>query len=389
MVAALCTLLSLAFACAPERIGSRFLDATADALPAKDASIHSMAAEAFDADGDGDLDIAVAVEFGTNRLLVNDGRGRFTDGSGAFPPHRPGDHEDVAAADYDADGDPDLIFYGEDDKAAAYFLREGARYIDATGRLPSRGTANAVVATDVDGDGDADLVVGNNGRDFVLVNDGAGGFADESVRLPADGDVTQDIAAADIDGDGHVDLLFGNEDGNQLYRNDGSGHFTAMPLPLRPAPEETRDADLVDIDTDGDLDIYFANVEIFAPDRDLQDRLLLNDGHGAFTDVTATHLPVDAEITMSAAFIDFDGDGDLDLLRGSFTLDDATDPVSAIVAFANDGAGRFTSEPGALPAVALANAFDLEVADFTGDGIADVFVASRGGADRLLIGLPR
>src|SRR5688572_22502933 len=44
MVAVLCTMLSLAFACAPELVGSAFLDATDEALPGKDSSIHSMAA---------------------------------------------------------------------------------------------------------------------------------------------------------------------------------------------------------------------------------------------------------------------------------------------------------------------------------------------------------
>lgn len=388
MLNVLCTMLSLAFACAPELIGSAFLDATGDALPSKDPAIHSMAAEAFDADGDGDFDIAIAVEFGTNRLLVNDGAGHFTDGSGLFPAHHPGDHEDVAAADYDGDGNIDLVFYGEDDRIAAYFLRHGNRYTDATGRLPSRGIANAVVAADIDADGDPDLVVGNNGPDFVLINDGAGTFTDESDRLPASDDVTQDIATGDVNGDGHIDLLFGNEDGNVLYLNDGTGRFAAEWLPFRTGPEETRDADLVDVDKDGDLDIYFANVEIFVPERDLQDRLLLNDGRGTFLDVT-TNLSRDAEVTMSAAFIDFDGDGDLDLLRGSFDLDTTTEPASHLLAFLNDGAGVFSIAKGAMPIVTYANAFDLEVADFTGDGVDDIFIASRGGADRLLVGLPR
>ena len=386
---ALCTLLSLAFACSPELVGIHFLDVTAEALPAKDPTIHSMGAEAFDADADGDLDLAIAVEFGVNRLLVNDGTGHFTDASDAFPDHPPGDHEDVAAADYDLDGDLDLVFYGEDDQVAAFFLRDGDSYTDATDRLPSRGVANAVVAADIDKDGDADLVVGNNGPDFVLVNDGSGVFADESDRLPAGTDVTQDIATGDVNGDGTIDLLFGNEDGNALYLNDGTGRFAAAPLPERATPEETRDADLVDVDWDGDLDIYFANVEIFVPDRDRQDRLLLNDGGAIFADVTATHLPEDAEITMTAAFIDFDGDGDLDLVRGSFDLDRTTHPASTLAALINDGTGRFTPARGIIPPVTVANAFDLEVADFTGDGIDDLFVASRGGADRLLVGLPR
>lgn len=391
MLQVLCSMLSLAFACAPELIGGAFLDATGDALPAKDPTIHSMAAEAFDADGDGDLDVAIAVEFGTNRLLLNDGTGHFSDGSDLFPPHPPGDHEDVAVADYDRDGDLDLVFYGEDDRIAAYFLRDGDRYTDATTRLPSRGVANAVVAADIDGDGDADLVVGNNGPDFVLVNDGVGNFSDESTRLPASSNVTQDIATGDVNGDGHIDLLFGNENGNVLYLNDGTGHFAADWLPLHAGPEETRDADLVDIDNDGDLDIYLANVEIFAPGRNLQDRLLLNDGRGNFLDATSAKLPRDSEVTMSAAFIDFDGDGDLDLLRGSFDLAHTTEPTTQLMALMNEGDGNFDhgGGKGALPIVTYANAFDLEVADFTGDGIDDVFIASRGGPDRLLVGLPR
>ena len=390
MLAVLCTMLSLAFPCAPELIGSGFLDATGEALPNKDPSIHSMAAEAFDAEGDSDLDIAIAVEFGANRLLINDGTGHFADGSYLFPGHPHGDHEDVAVADFDADGDLDLVFYGEDDKVAAYFLRDGERYVDATDRLPSRGIANAVAAVDVDKDGDADLVVGHSGPDFVLINDGTGPVTDESARLPTASNVTQDIATGDVNRDGFIDLLFGNEDGNVLYLNDGSGNFYEGLLPMRARSEETRDADLVDVDNDGDLDIYFANVEIFVPDRDLQDRLLLNDGRGNFLDVTGSHLPRDNEVTMSAAFIDFDGDGDLDLLRGSFELEHTTNPASALFAVMNTGDGRFDEggAKGAMPIVTYANAFDLEVADFTSDGIDDVFVASRGGSDRLLVGLP-
>lgn len=391
MVPLLCSTLMLVFSCTPGALGDAFLDVTDEALPRKDIHIHSMGAEAFDADGDGDLDIVIAVEYGTNRLLLNDGTGRFKSGSKLFPEHPRGDHEDVAVADYDLDGDLDLVFYGEDDQVAAYFLRDGDRYTNATDRLPSRGIANAVVAADVDGDGDADLVVGNQGPDFVLINDGQGNFTDESDRLPANHDTTQDIAAGDVNGDGAVDLVFGNEDGNVLYINDGAGHFTAEWLPMRAGPEETRDADLVDVDNDGDLDIYLANVQIFVPDRDLQDRLLLNDGRGNFVDATAAKLPRDTEVTMSAAFIDFDGDGDLDLLRGSFDLEHNYDPNMQIMALMNEGDGTFDhgGGKGAMPIVTYANAFDMEVADFNGDGVDDVFIASRGGPDRLLMGIPR
>ncbi|OEO33134.1 hypothetical protein VW23_008100 [Devosia insulae DS-56] len=372
--------------CSPDTATPYFIDVSAEALPPKSGSPNAMGATAADLDGDGDADLAIAIELGSNRVLLNDGTGRFSEAPLDGPS---GDHEDVAVADYDGDGDLDLVFIGEDDQVLGYHLNDGvAGFTDVSDRLPNRATSNTVVTVDVDGDGDADLVTANAGPDFVWVNDGAGGFTDESAaRLPQYDDISQDIAVGDVDGDGDADLIFGNEEQNRFYLNDGAGRFADAPLPLRATPEETRDADLSDVDGDGDLDLYFANVRIFNADRDQQDRLLLNDGHGRFTDVTATHLSPDDELTTAAAFIDYDRDGDLDLIRGRMGDLGARRSDFVLLAFANDGAGHFTAAPGVVPPITGANAFDIELADFNGDGRPDLFVASRGGPDRLLIGL--
>lgn len=379
-------LVALGFACGPDTTTPYFID-IGELLPPKppDAS-HSMAASAADLDGDGDLDLAIAVEYGRNRVLLNDGSGRFSEGRLDGPS---GDHEDVAIADDDRDGDLDLVFVGEDDKVQGYHRNDGrANFTDVTELLPRRATSNTVVTADFDGDGAADLAVANAGPDFIWSNDGTGHFADESAtRLPGFDDVSQDIAVGDVDGDGDPDLAFGNEERNRLYLNDGAGRFSDAPLPRREAPEETRDVDLVDVDGDGDLDLYFANVRIFNADRDQQDRLLLNDGTGKFTDVTADHLVPDDERTTSAAFVDYDGDGDLDLIRGPMRAGDARLAGLALGAFSNDGTGKFSRAADVLPGSARANAFDLELADFNGDGKPDLFVANRGGPDRLLLGL--
>jgi hypothetical protein len=174
---------------------------------------------------------------------------------------------------------------------------------------------------------------------------------------------------------------------NKLYLDDGAGRFSEAPLPRRATPEETRDADLVDIDADGDLDAYFANVRIFNADRDRQDRLLLNDGGGTFADATERLVP-DDEVTMSSVFLDVDGDGDLDLIRGTFGSHSGDDWHFPLSAFRNDGSGRFVPAGDVLPASAMANAFDIEVADYNGDGKPDLFVCSRGGPDRLLLAIP-
>lgn len=372
--------------CSPETATPYFVDISAEALPPKPGSPNAMGASAADLDGDGDVDLAIATEYGANRVLLNDGAGRFREGPLDGPT---GDHEDVAVADYDGDGDFDLVFVGEDDQVLGYHINDGtAGFTDVSDRLPNRATSNTVVAADIDGDGDADLVVANAGPDFVWLNDGTGSFADESTsRLPQRDDISQDIAVGDVDGDGSADLIFGNEELNRLYLNDGAGRFADAPLPRRATPEETRDVDLADVDGDGDLDLYFANVRIFNADRDQQDRLLLNDGHGGFSDVTATLLEPDDELTTSVAFIDYDRDGDLDLIRGRMGDLGAKRSEFPLLAFANDGAGRFTQAPQVSPTIAGANAFDIEVADFNGDGRPDLFVASRGGPDRLLLGL--
>lgn len=372
--------------CTPETATPYFVDISAEALPAKVGSPNAMGATAADLDGDGDADLAIAIEYGTNRLLFNDGTGRFTEAPLDGPS---GDHEDVAVADFDGDDDLDLVFIGEDDQVVGFHLNDGTGgFAVVSDRLPNRATSNTVVAVDVDGDGDTDLVTANAGPDFVWINDGAGRFADESeARLPQQDDISQDIAVGDVNGDGDPDLAFGNEERNQLYLNDGGGHFSETALPRRSKPEETRDVDFVDIDADGDLDLYFANVRIFNADRDQQDRLLLNDGKGSFTDVTATHLVPDDELTTAVAFIDFDRDGDLDLIRGRMGDLRAEQSSYPLLAFANDSKGHLVSVADIVPQSAGANAFDIEVADFNNDARLDLFVASRGGPDRLLLGL--
>lgn len=366
----------------------RFRDATATHLADQPAGRKfSMAAAAADLDGDGDLDLAIASEFARNRVLFNDGDGNLTDLSEQRLAPIVGDHEDVAIADYDGDGDLDLVFVGEDDQVYGYHLNDGCgRFADVTDRLPRRGTSNAVVAGDYDSDGDPDLFIGNNGQNFLLMNDSAGRFVDATAeRLPAFNDITQDADAGDVDGDGDLDLVLGNEDDNVLLLNDGAGSFQVGDLPLRAGPEETRAAVLADVDGDGDLDIYFANTVLFTPGAEPQDRLLLNDGTGRFTDATAAHLPVEGDPTMTAAFVDYDGDGDLDLVTGSIgDLSGATarTPYRALL---NDGTGRFMPDPDALPPDTTGNGFDIVVADFDGNGADDLFLASRGGPDRLLL----
>ena len=361
--------------------GHLFVDVSDTHVPVTAGS--SMDAGAVDVDGDGDLDLVVAKEMQPNVLLLNDGTGRLVNASAGRIPQVVHDSEDVAVADFDRDGDLDVVTASEDDGVSEYYLNDGRGFFtDAGGRLPRRGVSNSVIAVDVDRDGDADLVFGNNGQNYLFLN-GGGHFTDHTAqRLPVDSDVTQDVEAGDVDGDGDLDLVMGNVGANRLLLNNGHGFFTeaeAGRLPLRAAGEETREADLADVDGDGDLDLYFANVS-FGTGADLQDRLLVNDGRGWFTDETAARIGRQTGYTLDAEFVDVDRDGDLDLVTA------LVNDVKPFRVSLNDGTGVFKEATGSvLPPGLTGHGIDVEVADFNGDGRKDLYLSNHSGRDRLLL----
>jgi hypothetical protein len=152
-----------------------------------------------------------------------------------------------------------------------------------------------------------------------------------------------------------------------------------------------------DYDNDGDPDLYLTN---YGPNR-----LYRNDGGGRFVDVTraAGAGLDDPRWSTSAAFSDYDADGDLDLFVVNyvdFTIAGSkvcSDPVGARDycgplqfrpvpdrLFRNNGKGSFTdvSEPSGITS---ANGSGLGVAgaDFNGDGRLDFYVANDGMPNQL------
>ncbi len=378
--------------CAADAVNTtRFIDVTNTHLPSADLLGLSMDARFADVDQDGDLDLVIANEFRPNLLLLNDGTGRFTNVSATHLPQTRRDSEDVGVADFDRDGDLDIVIVSEDDQVNELYLNDAqGKFSDASGRLPVTGVSNAVLVSDIDRDGDADILIGNNGQNVVLINDGAGFFTDATAqRLPPLDDVTQDIELGDADGDGDQDLLVGNEGANRLLLNTGSGFFrnaSAERIPLTSAPEETREADFGDVDGDGDLDILFANVRLFVSGAVRQNRLLINDGQGYFSDETAQRLPVDDDQSMDGDFVDMDADGDLDMITANLDSVSRLSANARYRVYTNDGQGVFIEDTDRFfSSEVVGNGLDIEAADVNGDGRWDVYLASRGGTDRLLL----
>lgn len=356
--------------------GQLFTDASAN-LPAA-ASGASMDVRAADLDKDGDPDIVLAREFQANVVLRNEGNGVFVNGTIGNLPQEVHDSEDVAIADFNADGNLDLVFCSEDDVSQGwtnvheYYLGDGMGHFTAAAYQPPDSEANAVITTDVNSDGLPDLIFGNDGIPNILINNGSGGFTTENDRVPPIARVTQDVLMLDADNDGDADMFLGNENGNLLYINDGTGHFsdeTALRLPVG-LNLETRKVAAGDVDGDNDLDIFLANVE-FIPGKDPQNRLFVNDGTGHFSDETATRLPTDTDHTIDAIFEDLDLDSDLDLVLGNVF-------GAAIKMYLNDGNGRFAdSTLAVLGQLYYRDALGVIAEDLNGDGLRDLYVCHR------------
>ena len=138
---------------------------------------------------------------------------------------------------------------------------------------------------------------------------------------PVHYDHANGIPIADVDGDGRPDVLFINQIGsNELWRNLGGGSFENLTEHAGIALPDvvSVSGSFADVDNDGDPDLFVTTVRG-------GNHLFLNDGSGAFTDVTLESGLDYAGHSSGAVFFDYDRDGLLDLFLsnvGIYTTDE-------------------------------------------------------------------
>ncbi|TVP46935.1 MAG: hypothetical protein EA341_13275, partial [Mongoliibacter sp.] len=136
--------------------------------------ISSKVVKVMDIDGDGDLDLFIGARvipflYGVNAnsmILINDGKGKFSDGTEKFAPELKeiGMVTDAVLTDYDGDGTEDLILVGE--WMAPTILRNtGGKLekLEAPELDAYKGWYQTIAVGDFDGDGIPDFVLGNHG----------------------------------------------------------------------------------------------------------------------------------------------------------------------------------------------------------------------------------
>lgn len=132
------------------------------------------------------------------------------------------------------------------------------------------------------------------------------------------------LAVADINNDGLDDIFVGGakDQSGVMYIQNKKGVFekTNESLFDNDSGYEDNKALFFDADTDGDFDLYVSSggYELEPNSIKLQDRLYINNGKGEF--VKSDALPKIRSTSKSIASIDFDDDGDQDLVIGGHTF---------------------------------------------------------------------
>jgi hypothetical protein len=279
----------------------------------------------------------------------------------------------VAIADLNGDGFADIIVANGGDGTLTVLLGNGkGGFTSAPGSPFAAGENPADLAVaDFDGDGHPDVAITNHSMHYitVLFGDGSGRLGRRTTVPVRSRPHPHGIAAGDWNGDGKIGLAIDSfaEDKLEILINDGKGnlHSDTMIATGRHPYERLRSADL---DHDGRADLFVADFE----GSDLT--ILLNQGAGRWKAVPRPAVPPNP---FAIAACDVNGDGHLDLVTAHYSghiADRSRDGISVLL---GDGKGNFHPAPGS-PFHSGAAPVAIVCADFNGDGFDDVATANTG-----------
>ena len=271
------------------------------------------------------------------------------------------DAQQVSSADFDGDGDMDLVAVMRDEHQVSWYENlDGLGNFGPEQIIQTVNFALSVFAADLDGDGDIDLVTGGAGLMQWHENTDGNGSFDSTFTVTTLANGAESVFAADLDGDNDLDLMSASSATDKIawYENtDGNGTFGSQ-IVVSLSANYAESVWAADLDGDTDLDLLSASY--------LDDKVAWyenTDGMGTFGSQQIISSTQDGANDVFAG--DFDGDNDMDVVVASFT--DHT-----IAWFENtDGLGNFGPEQ-VLSTGTPVNPYTVYGGDLDNDGDMDI-----------------
>ncbi len=332
--------------------GDGFPDFTdvAPALGVTDVMSYSHSAVFIDYDNDGDQDLYVTNWDGNilyENQYIESGMTAvsFTDVTNVAGVKDAGRAITSGWADYDNDGYLDFYIAkhkrcsGDNQSQDHLFHNNGdGTFTDVTSYLCGGAATCAAVEGfgfspgwfDYDNDGDQDLYLVNDVIGVATWNvlwrndgdDGAGGWNFTDVSAPSGADAKvhgMGLGVGDYDNDGDFDVAFSDVGPAELLQNQGDGTFVNVSVSSgisATTNSVTWGTAFFDHDNDGWLDLYYVAGNIGG--GGLNNIMLQNQANGTFADISAASGLNDPGRGRSAAMVDYDEDGWVDIFVGNY-----------------------------------------------------------------------
>ena len=328
-----------------------------------------------DYNNDGNLDLLYTGRDGNSPrayIYMNNGNNTFTEQtnllSGAW-------HDKAAWADFNMDSYLDVFLFDHPFSVPKLYNNNwNNTFTEQPGIFVSFISNCSVDIGDYDNDGDIDiLLAGQDENNFPMAkiykNHGSSFYEQSGINLP--GVLYGSVAWGDYDKDGDLDILMsGNSNHNsiaKIYKNNGDNSFSELSVNL--ASVSYSSAAWGDYDSDGDLDILLTGRTAGYPDYNPVSKIYKNNGNDSFieqTDVILTGIQKG-----SASWGDYDNDGDLDILLSGSSGSDSHNPQPVTKIYKNNGNNTFTELVTALPGI-----YDgITIwGDYDKDGDLDIFL---------------